>query len=385
MTTESQNVIVGLSKENALDVFLKPMLSSYDPLRRDELRIFRKFYDVINEKKLVHMGKPKSVVQAGFNKAKATAGSISAYGAPTHESKFLRPQLYDIFVQRYPEDFRDVIDNLASGRGNQVHVAGATEAEQQVINATMQLIMETASDDVYRAIFFGDKSFTKPTGSSLDDEQVGAIKQTDGIWKDIKAGVAAGKVPRIDLGGTGGINGSAIPEDYALETLMPTLRNNASQELKQYKAGRPIEDRPVFLVDEVMFEAYKDDLKRKYSSTWTAFQLEMKGDSDMNAIRYGLEWDGYAVIPVHEWGAWNTLLGTPRQYRAIFTARENMSIGVDTAVIPGDFLSGGSSVNSLEVYPDANARDKSAGALNIRGTFKLDAKVANYELISVAY
>lgn len=378
-------MIAGLPKENALDVLIKPMLSGYDPIRSDVLNLFMKMYNVTSKKKLVHLQKPKSVLQAGFTKADAINKTVEPYGTETVESKYVEPKHFDVFMQKYREDMEAILEDLANGRGREYHVPNATPAQRTVLNAILNLVTETASDDVYRAIFFGDTAFTAPTGSTFDPQQVKALKQIDGIWKDIKAGVAAGQIPRMDMTATGAPNGSVIPPNYAIDTFLPGLKNGASDELRVHKNGRSIDEAPVFLVDDAMYEAYKADLKARYSSTWPSFKLAITGEAEFSGVNYGLEYDGHAVIPVYEWNIFNRLMGVSKQYRGIFTARRNLTIATDVSTLPSDFGGQGSSLNSLEIYPDANARDRSVGAINIRGTFKLDAKVASYNLISVAY
>ncbi len=392
-TTTGQPLIVGLGIDNAIDVLIKPILSSYDPLRNDDLRIFKKLTGVIKGKKLVHLRKPKSVLQAGFDMAQSKAGEVKPYGKVGNTAEEVDPKPFDIWTEHYPEEIKEVIDNIKSGKGNLYHSINGTPEERLLLSAFISLIQETAGDDVYRVVFFGDSNFTAPEGHSLDAQQIKAIKKVNGVWKDINVKTALQKtdskhIPKLDLsknkdGGDAtnenpAIKGNAIPEGYVLNTLLPKLYKISHIKLRRLKKSGHVHERPLFLVSEAIYEAYKADLKKEYKNTWQSFELHYKGEGFDTEVTIGLKWENYAVIPVYEWDLWDTELGKSNQHRAIFTARENLTIATDVNEVTG------MGVGQSALVAKENPLPQNLGKVDVRATMKIDAKVAESQFIAVA-
>jgi hypothetical protein len=147
--------------------------------------------------------------------------------------------------------------------------------------------------------------------------------------------------------------------------------------LKLYKKGKLINDKPLFLVSPSIFAGYKSDLKKKFVNTWKSFELMVKGANDAQVV-YGLEYDGYAVVEVDEWDAWDERVNQQNVQRAIFTARRNLTIATDVATVAG--------MGGISLSATSNPLDvKTIGKTDVRATYKMDSGIANNDLIVVAY
>lgn len=222
-------------------------------------------------------------------------------------------------------------------------------------------LIEAINDAIYRLVWFGDKSASNVTGGGVikDGEDVELFTSVDGIWKQIFAGVTAGKIKRFTVDKNAGASYEA--QELAGQeplTIMRKVYNQADSRLKNDAGAQ-------FIVTQSIADAMYDMLEDA--------SLAAKGG--IKETEDGLTYRGKQVIvadfqdrTIAAYEDNGTKLNMP--HRVVFSTPENLPIGT---------LDKGSFSDLSSWY------EKKERANYTESIFTLDAKLLEEYMISVAY
>lgn len=256
---------------------------------------------------------------------KASTGCEPNYGTDlisTSEKTWDIPA-FEIAEKICASDLYSTLLKVALKRNTKVDDLTGSEYVEDVVAPRLELAIKKA---ILRFVFFGDKNITSSelkSGVSTD-----YFSLTDGIWKQLFAGVAAGKVARVNVAANTATSAAAqraaIYQAGVATGIVDELIANAPVVLRQ-QAGQRI---------YVTF-AFKDalDADIRKSNKGSDLQWESIFDGVQKAQYNGIEivavsyWD--EVISNYLANSTNpTALDNP--YRAIYTVQDNLLVGTES-------------------------------------------------------
>ena len=234
----------------------------------------------------------------------------------------------------------------------------------------IDIMKDAMLEDIWRMAWFNDTAITdassSPAGTLGSSSDIVYYNQFDGLWKQIFAGVA------ISAGTWGHIPKYTISENnesteaaqlnltaYKSMTIFKNMLKNADTRLRYAKDK-------VILCTDTLFQDYLDYKESKVLES--SFSREEKEYMD-GLVR------GCTVIPIPLWdrviGADfgnGTTLDLP--HRAVLTTTQTLAVGFDA---PED-----------STYLDAWL-DKDTEKFNVKGAYRMDTKILENYMFSVAY
>jgi hypothetical protein len=243
----------------------------------------------------------------------------------------------EICVNDYFDKF--VADQLKAG------VESGDLTDTQVAAAILQRYAEDLQTDINSLIWFADEDESDPFYSSLD-----------GLFKQIKLGVAGGDIKRTETIGNGDLS------DSDTRDILKSLQVNCDLRLKQRPMNRKIQ-----LVSGAIWEGF--------------LSLKENGDKNCTELGWQLEIDGtqamsYRGVPIAPMWNWDRVVDEgvvgvyQNRYHAVYTTLDNLMLGTDRF----------GSLSQVEFWyerkPDQNY---------MRAKFPLGTTVFDEGLIAVAY
>lgn len=329
-TTGANTILLDLNTRNALKLLVEPALTYENPVQSN-LGLY-KFEFGRDKMRMLHFRKTKYTLQPKSN-CKTWNPNVR-----------LGLRADEIGVEDYELNAEQCLDEYDEGcarnlRGNPNEIQRIQESNpvlDEIDAATIMLLRESMKDDFYRIAYFGNKNFGAlldagyyaPNLSPMEKENLVAMMEvTNGWWGEIEARVHEtdefAKVRYVDSNnGTG--DGNAINPANVTDYL-DQLRASSHIILLNWHRNKPISERPKFVVQGGIFNAYKKYLKAL--GTEAAHKFIMEGET----ITGVLEYDGFLVVENPDWDMWDTEMGMwdkmnnrSKIQRALFTANENL-------------------------------------------------------------
>lgn len=243
-------------------------------------------------------------------------------------------------------------------------------SDTQLADYLMDVVPDAALDDLWRIIWFGDTAISditdSPAGTLGSADDVKYYNIIDGLWKQIFSGTTALAgtflhIPRYTISYNAlGSKGAqlALPEGYS-KTVWRQLYYNADERLKDAEDA-------VILCTRSLFDNWREYKESKL--------LESSFKKEDGMMQDGEYWD-YPIIPIKTWDRIiradfdnGTAYNLP--HRAILTTLDQIHAGFDAY----------SETAYLKTYLDEETE-----LFNIKGGYKVDAKIMENFMFSVAY
>ena len=236
----------------------------------------------------------------------------------------------------------------------------------------MDVVPDAMLDDLWRMVWFGDEAAAhhaaSPAGENYRSTDVQYYSMLDGFWKQIFAGVAIsdpetwGHIPRYTIAKNAEASYSAqlnlAEGDW--KTVARQLLYQSDDRLRD--AG----DDLVYLFSRTLFDNYREYKESKVLESSFAKEDKMFFDGRYWEIPIIAvpEWDRVIRSDFHDGTAYHL------PHRAILTTLDNLAVGFDAM----------GEASSLKTYLDDETE-----LWNVKGGYKLDAKIIENYMFSVAY
>lgn len=289
---------------------------------------------------------------------------VSTKALPMYE-KFWDPVDVKIWLQPCWKDFQAAF--FAYGMKNGIDRADLTSTDLAAY--IMEIMQFAVKDDALRILWFGDTDIAditdSPVGTLGSSDDVKYYNIIDGFWKQIFAGVAIsagthGHIPRYTISENAGVSyaAQALTADKSL-TIFRALLNNADKRLRHA-------DDKIILCTDSIFADWQDYKESKVLETsWRQQDLDMEASVYRNTPIVPMEfWDRHIAADFDN----GTTLYLP--HRAILTTVSQLAAGFDSVDM----------VDSFKAFLDDTTE-----LYNIKGGYKLDAKIMEEYMFSVAY
>jgi len=234
----------------------------------------------------------------------------------------------------------------------------------------MDVIPDAMVEDLWRAVWFGDTDIShdgaSPAGTLASSSDIVYYNLIDGLWKQIFAGVAIsegtwGHIPRYTISynalGTEAAQ-LALADGYA-KTVFRNVIKNADKRLRAA-------NNKVFLVTREIFDNWIEYKESKV--------LETSFAREDGVFEQGVYW-GVPIYPIDIWSRIikndfddGTSLYLPN--RVVLTTIDQIAVGFDSY----------DATSTNDAY-----LDKTTELYNIKALYKLDAKILENYMFSVAY
>ena len=252
---------------------------------------------------------------------------------------------FELNGEQCPDEFDEgCLRELASPMGNASSYFRGTAEQRALLAAIVQGLARSLSNDIYNICYFGDKNIRAKTAAGFygenpypDDpkqreQMFSMLEQMDGIWAEIYGRVAStnerGGIAYVDTN-NGTIIGNATRPENVVD-FFRSMKAKAKPQLRQWRdtTNRTFQ-KPVFLVQEGIFEAYKEFLRTQQNEIGHQFILDGSPVEDV------LRFDGHLVILVPEWEMHDAEMGRistdgqnagySNNQRALFTVLGNFT------------------------------------------------------------
>ena len=234
----------------------------------------------------------------------------------------------------------------------------------------MEVLPDSEIEDIWRIVWFGDTDIThdgaSPAGTLGDSSDIAYYNLIDGLWKQIFAGVSTAfggyKVPRYTIS-----ENSESTKDDQLTLADGRAKTIFKELIRQSDRRLRARSDKIILCTRELFDNWQDYKAGKVLET--SFARE---DTD---FEQGL----YMNTPIYPIDIWSDMIqsdfdnGTTYYLpnRALLTTVENLAVGFDT-------FEGAAGFNDAYL-------DKTTELYNIKSLFKIDAKIIEEFMCSVAY
>lgn len=373
---DMQDVLLAMNLQDVTKFVLEPALR-YDNLLASMMpQLYTLYPRVKNEIKMQALQKPKNILQPKQGcdvwkpqgKIKSRKDKITVCG-------------FELMSEMCADEFDyGCLRNLQAA-GNRVNSMSASPDLTAIQNAILNLIREGMSDDIFKINWFGDSDFgTVNTpwhedlaGLPADEvaEITAMLQHCNGWWAEILERVQLSgeeQVVYVDSNdGTLAGNGT-LPQNVV--GFLREMRTQSKQILKYWNYNRT-GMRPVYLVQDVFYQAYREYLTSLGQER--AFMYLVDGVP----VEGVLMLDGFPVISMPEFDMYDNEVGaTGKNARAIFTALGNLSFAFDADTL-------NSSDYSLLVQESPLLKDKNK--VWMYNAMKLGTGIEVPNLMTVAY
>jgi len=283
---------------------------------------------------------------------------------PMHE-KFWEPVNTKIWLQLCWRDFIASFFVYGQKKGIDRNDLSGTDLMEYL----MEVIPDAGLDDLWRIVWFGDEDISdyagSPQGTLGDATDIPYYNLIDGLWKQIFAGVAIG------AGTWGHIPHYAISENsggtYTLQELA------AAKSLTIFK-------QLLYQADDRLRDASNKVIlcTRSIMDNWNEYKESKTLESSFKREDTYFTEGVFRGIPIYEVPVWDRLIQTDFDngttlylpHRAIMTTVDQIAVGFD----------GFDKVDAFKAYLDDTTE-----LYNIKGGYKVDAKILENYMFSVAY
>lgn len=374
------DIIASLNVHNLVTLGLEPRLNN-DNILQSAMggKLYRIITGVKDKVKMNHLSKPNNGLQPRTN-CKDWSPSLSV----AFRSTELTVCSFELMAEQCEDDFNAGCLRNLEAVGNNMIDMGASAQLSEIQAAAVMLTMETITDDIYEIAWFGDTEFSDANDqwhSDLSQMDVAdaehlkkKIRHCEGWWKEIVERTAETapleKVRYVDSNdGTAGGNAT---NPANVTTFMQTMINQSSSKLRTWAKARPMAERPVFLLQSEIYQAYITYLTSLGNDE--AFRLLVNGTPVEGVYTF----KGYPVMEVSEWSIFDEKIGAGgKNQRALFIAQENLVIGIDADSVAGYQGQG------LVVQKSPLVKDK--GMYYMYTALKLGARIAYPELVTASW
>jgi len=370
--------IVAYNPEDALNFMIKPRLVSDNIINQSFPNFYKRHFGVKNKAKVRQLIKPKHVLQG------ATSCDEWKPNVKVGMRSYTIDQCQFELMGEHCSwgELQDSCLRNAQQAGNR-----ATEVNPeftQLQNAIVELVSEGMTDSIYEVSWFGAKGFDaaatngwNANRASLDDEDkvaydrlVAQLDICDGWWtKIIQRTQETAKYEKINYVDSYNGGGADATDPSKVQAFLRSLKAAGTSTLRNWNRNRPMEQRPFFLVQDNIMQAYIQSLSTSVGSE-QAFQVLVDGVPVPGVYMF----DGHIIFSIAEWDMFDDAIGASgKNARALFIAPENLALAIDAD-------SEGSSMGdyALLVQRSTHIRDK--GKTWIWSAIKLGVDIDTPEL-----
>ena len=326
---------------------------------------------------------PDFVIQKRPTTSAIDAGSVTPFGNPSASK-----QSWSLNKQYVQSRFHSEVLTTDIGLPNYGSTGLPQEADV-ILNNLAALYTPVLAKDLVGTAFWSHTSFDPDTDYSGTHDfpaaTIASYQSDNGFMKQLTTALTAGAFSNYKTSsGTGGIDvdGASISAENA-NALMKQMLSNAPRKLRNLNANMPSAYKPYFVISNDFFNALKTYLATTFAGTGYGYLIFSKGQDgtqDMNTV-LGLMYDGYEVyngsaILDEYWEHTNP--ATTFNHQGIFTARENLSVGINLKS-PNSLL-GGNAGLSLYRRPEP----EKLGAVDLTMYLETDYLISDTSLFSTA-
>lgn len=346
---QNRQAVLQLPPKEATTVYLEAAVNYNNPLQnsmrlwkwvmgKDKVRMLHLSVNRNNLQKRTNCNGWNPTVSAGLNGGTIKVTDFELNGE----------QCPDEFDEGYMREMREPLANAST------YFKG-TPQQQQLLAAIVQGLSRGISSDIYSICYFGDKNIRANVAAGFYGENpypdnpverenmLSMLEQMDGIWTEIYGRVAStnekGGIVYVDTN-DGTINGNATRPENVVDYFR-SMKAAAKPQLRQWRdQTNQTFQKPVYLVQEGLFEAYKEYLRTQQNEIGHKFIL------DGEAVEGVLRFDGHLVILVPEWEMHDAEMGRvstdgqnagySNNQRALFTVLENFTGVANMSPIEGN-------------------------------------------------
>lgn len=385
----NRDYVTALPPEQAVEVYLEPAVNANNPLQnalglwewamgKDKHRMLHLSVNRNNLQKRTNCSTWNPTVSAGMR------------------GETIEVTDFELNGEQCPDEFEvGYMRELSQPLGSATTYFRGTAEQQALQAAIVRGLSRNLSDDIYKILYFGDKNLQARIDAGVygDDpypsdpvqraQMIHMLSQMDGIWTEIEARTRATGQGSIRYVSTndGTIAGNAMRPENVVE-YFKSLKAAASPQLKRWRdQTNQVFQKPVFLVQDGIFEAYKEYLRTQNNTIGHQFILDSEPVEDV------LRFDGHLVILVPEWEMHDAEMGRissdgqnigySNNQRALFTVLRNFTGVANMTGIEAD------TSNALVVQQSPLIQDK--GKTYMYAAYGFGVGVAQPDLVVAGY
>lgn len=283
---------------------------------------------------------------------------------PMYE-KFWEPVDVKIWLQPCWKDFKASFFVWTMRKG----IERADISETDLAEYIIEVLTFAVKDDALRLLWFGDKNIShdgaSPAGTLADSDDVKYYNLINGFWKQIYEGVAIGAgthghIPRHEITKNAGVSytAQALADAESL-TIFKALLNNADKRLRH-------NDQKIIICTDSIFSNWQDYKESKVLETsWKQQDFDMEAGVFRSTPILPMEfWDRHIDSDFNNGTVWHL------PHRAVLTTVNQLAAGFDSV----------DAIDSFKAFLDDTTE-----LYNIKGGYKIDAKIMENHMFSVAY
>ena len=375
--------IIDLPVEEASKLYLEPAVVANNPFQSAGLRMFRTEFGK-RKLRMNHLRVNRNNLQP---KAPCDVWNPTPRFALRPES--LVTTDYELNGEQCPDEFdARCLQEMRGplGKGTVPEFGGTPELDA-LLSAMVRLLSRELTNDIYKIVYWSDTDIRAKAAAGFYGELpyvdnpaarerlFTMLEQQNGVWSEIEARTQTtnerARIAYVDSN-DGTIAGNATRAENVTDFFDEMIAQASPLLAGWYDQSQPAYGMPFFAVDGKFFRAYKAYLRSL--GTEMANRLIIDGE----AVRDSLEYDGYAVVHVREWDAFDAEMGrTGNTARALFTVPENLTL---LANMENSQLQPGS---GLLVQKSPLLKDK--GKVWMYADYSLGMGIAQPELMVAAY
>jgi hypothetical protein len=325
-----------IPSEETLNYIVKPMttINGNPMVGTVGTRRIAAYLGVKNGAPLSSFTTPNFVLQKRPTTAAIDANTVTPFGNPTASK-----QTWALNEQWILSRFHSEVLTTDIGLPN-YGTTGLPATADTIVNNLASIYSPIMAKDLLGTAFWAHTSFdpnSDYTGThDFPAETIANYQDDNGFMKLLTTALAAGAFNNYKTSNaTGGINvsGAALSGANA-NILMTQMLAQSPRKLRNLNSGMGSKFKPYFMISDDFFtalQAYVADTYAGVGFGYLIFADGTDGRPDMNTV-LGLMWKGYEVynsgsILDEYWGHTNP--ATIYNHMGIFSARENLSIGVN--------------------------------------------------------
>jgi len=373
--------IVALQTQQATDLLLAPALNS-DNVLQNQMGIYYVMTGVKDKRKMLHLSKPSNSLKPKSGCKKWDANVRYKLNADE-----ITVCSFEVEGEMCADEFDAGCLRNLQGAGslvNSMAVPGLDEMQM----ASLLLLREGLTDDIYKIAYFGDEDFQGDNYmffgdfADMDSDNRAAmqrmLRHCNGWWKEIANRVNETdpdtKVAYVDS--YDGTNKASDPTKVI--AFLEQLYAAADPVLQYWNKSKPNSEWPVYLVDQDIYNAYIQYLRAH--GDLQSYALIVNGTPVPNVYTF----NGYPIMAVPEWRMFDAETkalnsdGTSKNLRAMFVAKEVLSVASDVSSAP-------SAVNGEGIIVQVSPSIKDKGAVATYMALKLGFGIAHNKLIVASW
>jgi hypothetical protein len=320
--------LISLTQEETLDIVVKPMVQNspiYAPLSAGGLSPVKVLYNVKDGSYLSKVTLSDWAFQSAPSTSTLISNSYTAAHVPTGSAAQWSLVKYDFYTHLS----RNLLTDL------KIHDNSAGElpdAGRELFNAMIPSLMSTVVTDISRHAFWSNTAFdpdTDFTGThDFPATHEATMAANAGFVQLIKAAVTATTVTNVSTSST---NGSTISTTN-VKALLDAVYRAGSYKLRQKvnSTALGMEQKPVFLVSDDVYESYKAYIETTYPDSIgykvLGYDAEGRPTGDVKALVYKNCMVMCISDVLDDYHIHTGVSGAEYQHMVIFTERENLQV-----------------------------------------------------------